>query len=74
MQRPSLEPGFPDYAGQCQQVVEADFEMLMRNVRSAGWDVKTALDAIRALADRYESKIDHLPHVSASPLELRNEA
>ncbi|WP_338608758.1 hypothetical protein V6617_02060 [Pelagibacterium nitratireducens] len=74
MQRPSLEPGFPDYASECRKVVEAEFEMLMGNVRSAGWDVKTALEAIRELADRYERDAAGRPASNPLPVEIRHEA
>ncbi|MEQ8444659.1 MAG: hypothetical protein RIE56_13370 [Amphiplicatus sp.] len=74
MQRPSLAPRFPDYASQCQHVLEADFGMLMRTFRSTGRDVKTSLAAKVALADQYERHIDARPLFAASPAEARNEA
>jgi hypothetical protein len=73
MQRPSLAPRFPDYASQCQHVLEANFGTLMRTFRSTGRDVKTSLAAKGALADQYEHHIDARPLFAASPAEARNE-
>lgn len=73
MQRPSLEPGFPDYASECREVVKAEFEMLMRNVRSAGWDMETALGAIRELADGYERLLSDRPTTDALSVETHYE-